>query len=299
MAGERTRERGESSRAPDGHAHPRQVPSEQLSARDIQAVFTGHVPAYTTLMTALERLQKKGDVVRSGDSPRKVRFRAARSGDEHVGRSMLPPSMEPETGRLLYCSSPGTSPRRTSICSAARSPARLPASAGEPLIATGSFLAAAVLILLFSPLMLTAGRWQVRGPRTALTLWFCAFFAGIGFAVTSAAIALLGAVGGVNPASSGEALVLTLVGWLSLGVLAAAIALVSASAEPLADSWREAVGRFAPAAVSREHSHGHPRVVRFRGAGGVCGAFWQPEIFLSTALKELLQRPAASCRDRA
>lgn len=63
--------------------------SEPLSARDIQAVFTGHVPAYTTLMTALERLQKKGDVVRSGDSPRKVRFRAARSGDEHVGRSMM------------------------------------------------------------------------------------------------------------------------------------------------------------------------------------------------------------------
>lgn len=63
--------------------------SEPLSARDIQTVFTGHVPAYTTLMTALERLQKKGDVVRSGDSPRKVRFRAARGGDEHVGRSMM------------------------------------------------------------------------------------------------------------------------------------------------------------------------------------------------------------------
>lgn len=63
--------------------------SEPLSARDIQVVFTGHVPAYTTLMTALDRLQKKGDVVRSGDSPRKVRFHAARSGDEHVGRSMM------------------------------------------------------------------------------------------------------------------------------------------------------------------------------------------------------------------
>lgn len=160
------------------------------------------------------------------------------------------------------------------------------------MIATGSFLAAAVLILLFSPLMLTAGRWQVRRPRTALTLWFCAFFAGIGFAVTSAAIALLGAVGGVNPASSGEALVLTLVGWLSLGVLAAVIALVSASAEPLADSWREAVGRFAPVAVSREHSHGVTLVwFDFEEPVACAVPSGEPEIFLSTALKELLSDP--------
>ena len=86
MAGERTRERGEL----EGEVmRILWEASEPLSARDIQAVFTGHVPAYTTLMTALERLQKKGDVVRSGDSPRKVRFHAARSGDEHVGRSMM------------------------------------------------------------------------------------------------------------------------------------------------------------------------------------------------------------------
>lgn len=86
MAGERTRERGEL----EGTVmRILWEASEPLSARDIQAVFTGHVPAYATLMTALERLQKKGDVVRSGDSPRKVRFRAARSGDEHVGRSMM------------------------------------------------------------------------------------------------------------------------------------------------------------------------------------------------------------------
>lgn len=86
MAGERTRKWGEL----EGEVmRVLWQASAPMSARDIQAVFTGHVPAYTTLMTALERLQKKGDVVRSGDSPRKVRFRAARSGDEHVGRSMM------------------------------------------------------------------------------------------------------------------------------------------------------------------------------------------------------------------
>lgn len=86
MAGERTRARGEL----EGEVmRILWEAAEPLSAREIQTVFTGRMPAYTTLMTALERLHRKGDVVRSGDSPRKVRFQAARSGDEHAGRSMM------------------------------------------------------------------------------------------------------------------------------------------------------------------------------------------------------------------
>lgn len=62
---------------------------EAMGAGDIQALFTGRVPAYTTLMTALARLEKKGDVIRSGESPRKIRFQAARSGEAHAGRTMM------------------------------------------------------------------------------------------------------------------------------------------------------------------------------------------------------------------
>ncbi|MGO1506456.1 MAG: BlaI/MecI/CopY family transcriptional regulator [Microbacterium sp.] len=86
MAGERTRERGELE------AEVMRIlweHGESMSVREVQAVFSGRVPAYTTLMTALERLQKKGQVIRSGESPRKVRFAAARSGDEHVSLSMM------------------------------------------------------------------------------------------------------------------------------------------------------------------------------------------------------------------
>lgn len=86
MAGERTRERGELEgevmRLLWKHVDP-------MSARDLQDLFTGPVPAYTTLLTALTRLEKKGQVVRSGDSPRKVRFQAARSGEEFTSDSML------------------------------------------------------------------------------------------------------------------------------------------------------------------------------------------------------------------
>jgi predicted transcriptional regulator len=60
-----------------------------LSAKDIQDAFDGHTPAYTTLLTALDRLQKKGRVLRSGDSPRKVRFEAAHAEDEHAGEAMI------------------------------------------------------------------------------------------------------------------------------------------------------------------------------------------------------------------
>ncbi|SJM63621.1 Transcriptional regulator, MecI family [Gulosibacter sp. 10] len=60
-----------------------------LSAREIRAAVVGRQPAYTTVMTALGRLEKKGEVVRAAESPRKVRFRAAHSGDEHASRTML------------------------------------------------------------------------------------------------------------------------------------------------------------------------------------------------------------------
>ncbi|MGO2110323.1 MAG: BlaI/MecI/CopY family transcriptional regulator [Pseudoclavibacter sp.] len=60
-----------------------------MSARELQQQFPEPVPAYTTLMTALTRLEAKGRVVRSGDSPRKIRFAATRSDDEHASDSML------------------------------------------------------------------------------------------------------------------------------------------------------------------------------------------------------------------
>lgn len=160
------------------------------------------------------------------------------------------------------------------------------------MIVTGSLIAAAALVLLLAPLVLTAGRWQVRHPRTALTLWFSAMFAGIGLAVASAATALMSTVGCVSVASRGEWLMLTVVGWLSLGVLAAVIAFVSASAEPLADSWREAVGRFAPVAVSREKSVGVTLVWFDSDEATACAVpSRDPEIFLSTALTKLLNEP--------
>lgn len=57
MAGERTRERGEL----EGEVmRILWGASEPLSARDIQAVFTGHVPAYTTFDDRAGTLAEEG-----------------------------------------------------------------------------------------------------------------------------------------------------------------------------------------------------------------------------------------------
>lgn len=86
MSAVRTRARGELEGGIMRILWEAQTP---LSVREIQDRFDGHLPAYTTLMTALDRLQKKGRVLRSGDSPRKVRFAAARAEDEHAGEAMV------------------------------------------------------------------------------------------------------------------------------------------------------------------------------------------------------------------
>lgn len=86
MTATRTRDRGEL----EGEVLRLLWDSEEaMSAKSLQSLFTGHVPAYTTLMTALTRLERKGHVVRIGDSPRKIRFLAAQSAGDHAGTSMI------------------------------------------------------------------------------------------------------------------------------------------------------------------------------------------------------------------
>lgn len=60
-----------------------------MSAKEIQEAMTGRAPAITTVLTALDRLCRKGEVQRLGESARKMRFRAAFSGEEHASMTML------------------------------------------------------------------------------------------------------------------------------------------------------------------------------------------------------------------
>ncbi|MCW4459268.1 BlaI/MecI/CopY family transcriptional regulator [Microbacterium sp. MPKO10] len=85
MAGPKTRERGELERAIMTALWSADAP---LSAHDIQQSLTGAAPAYTTVLTTLDRLEKKHLVTRIVESPRRVRFAPAHSETEQASLSM-------------------------------------------------------------------------------------------------------------------------------------------------------------------------------------------------------------------
>jgi predicted transcriptional regulator len=98
MAGVRTRGRGELEAAilTVLRAH-----DEPVGAAQIQEEILGDEPAYTTVLTALERLTEKGEVVRSGDSPRKQRFAATFTAAESASRTMVDALSQNEDRRAV------------------------------------------------------------------------------------------------------------------------------------------------------------------------------------------------------
>lgn len=60
-----------------------------MTAKQLQAAIPGPTPAHTTVLTALERLQSKGQVRRVGEEQRGVRFVPTRTEEEYVGLAML------------------------------------------------------------------------------------------------------------------------------------------------------------------------------------------------------------------
>lgn len=59
-----------------------------LTAKEVQASFTKNVPAITTLITVLDRMKEKGDVVKSSTGGRSNTFAASRSQYEHITAAM-------------------------------------------------------------------------------------------------------------------------------------------------------------------------------------------------------------------
>ncbi len=107
MAGERTRERGELE---SQIMRVLWENDEPLSGREIQTLLEGKQPAYTTLLTVLTRLETKGLVLRSGPSPRRMRFAPTRSGGEQASLRMadaLDEATDREAALLRFAGSLG------------------------------------------------------------------------------------------------------------------------------------------------------------------------------------------------
>ncbi|MGF3056002.1 M48 family metalloprotease [Microbacterium sp. YY-01] len=150
------------------------------------------------------------------------------------------------------------------------------------------FTAAAATALL-SPCVLTLGRWQLLRPRIALTAWFGAFFLGLLFILAGLVGSVLGAIGASEAVSTRESVLLTVAGWLGLGIFGAIIALVSVSVEPLVELNKLRTVALVPIASSRKR-HGRLTLVRFHSTEPIAFALpgRRPEIFLSSAVEQLL-----------
>lgn len=152
--------------------------------------------------------------------------------------------------------------------------------------------AGALAVALLAPLLLTVGRKQLLHPRTALTAWFGAFFTGITLTLTGLIVSAIVSLSPPVQVGSVESLLLHGIAWLGLGVFGALAAYVATSAEPLVEHQRAAVHALAPVARSREARSGFT-LVRFTSSDPVAFAVpgRHPEIFVSSALEELLSKP--------
>jgi predicted transcriptional regulator len=59
-----------------------------LTAKEVQARFTDKVPAITTLITVLDRMKAKGQVIKEATGGRSQTFAAAKSRIDHVATVM-------------------------------------------------------------------------------------------------------------------------------------------------------------------------------------------------------------------
>lgn len=105
-----------------------------------------------------------------------------------------------------------------------------------------ALIAFAVVTAFAAPLVLTSGRWQMQYPRVALIAWHVALGIGVVAVTASVFIAVLTAVTAYGAPSDGEAIVGTMLGWGSLAVLGAAIAVIAASSESIIDAGRQNYG---------------------------------------------------------
>jgi Zn-dependent protease with chaperone function len=147
----------------------------------------------------------------------------------------------------------------------------------------------ALALFIGAPFVLTLGRWQIHLPRLAMFAWFSAFTAGCVLVLAALVATILAAQVESSGLGAAEASVLTVGAWLSLGAIGAVLAFISASSEPLAQSYHEAVRSIAAVAVSRQLYEDFTLVrVDTVEPFAVALPGKQPEIFISTGLEQLL-----------
>lgn len=146
--------------------------------------------------------------------------------------------------------------------------------------------ALALILVVASPAVLMLRPWQLRHPRTALTLWYAALALGVTLAVAAVASTIFLATISTSHTAAGDAAALSITAWLLLGLMGAVAGFVlTAASSTSGRGFRRDI------AVSREERDGFT-LVRFDDA--VPHAYSlpgsHPEIFYSSTLRSCLSQ---------
>lgn len=150
-------------------------------------------------------------------------------------------------------------------------------------------LLGAIVMIVGSPVLLAAGRWQVRFPRLALSLWFGAFFLGCLSLIASATIAVRSSLGAEHAHSLWESGALGLFSWVILAVVGALFAYAATSSEPVQQSSRAQAALLLPLVSSTEERGGF-ELARCESSLSFACALpgTEPRILVTTGLERAL-----------
>lgn len=150
-------------------------------------------------------------------------------------------------------------------------------------------ISGAACLVLLAPHVLSLGSWHVHHPRTALALWFGAFFGGCLLAVGAVGLLVAEAASASDLDPAAGATAVTVAAWLGLGLVGVLLGLLSVAGPPTADSQRRAVRALGAPTLSRERRPGFTLVRLRSGEPLACAvAGRSAEILLSSTLEKAL-----------
>ncbi len=147
----------------------------------------------------------------------------------------------------------------------------------------------ATALAFVAPIVLTKGHWHVRRPRLALTLWFGAFFTGLGLTLLGLILSATTAVATPKAETGLESLTLSMLAWVGLLALGAVTALIYTANEPLVEIQKSTVSHLESASYQRIH-HRDYELILFHAAELLACAvpLKHATVFISSGLREAL-----------
>ncbi len=140
------------------------------------------------------------------------------------------------------------------------------------------------------PRILTAGKWQIRYPRLALAAWHAALGVGIVALLASIAAAVVLTLSAQHAPDAAAGVVQSVVGWIALGGLGAALVIIGTGSDELVGAGRRTFGEILALPHSRERLDRRTALLTCRSEEAFACAIPGKEaaVVVSTSLREIL-----------